>query len=482
MKNIVLLSDGTGNGAAKRHQTNVWRLYHALDVHRDDQIAFYDDGVGSQEFWLFKILGGAFGWGLQNNVIGLYKTLCRTYKRDDKVYLFGFSRGAFTVRMLAGMIEHCGLYTDYDDEDDLRKTARGNFQHYHSKYSRGWLTWPCRRLFRSSRSKNGGETPKIQFMGVWDTVEAYGLPVDWLAVFWDWVIYPLRFVDKGLGSGVLRTCHALSIDDERQTFHPVLWEKEEEKTAKRVKQVWFAGVHSDVGGGYPRHELALVTLDWMISEVEYREGRPGLHFIPEVQKEYRKYSDWHGIQHDSRSGVAAYYRYKPREIKRLCNSAGIKIPKIHRGVLERIRQEIVPYGPTALPAEYEVVDTEYQKFDDEATKEGGIRSPYESGCQAGRRVEAMKEARAVVAKRRYLYYTFLATNGILAFCVVTVLFPGPMQEAPLVGGGWMLALAQNPSWLVLAVPAFAVLLYLKSSWFRATQTHAMKAWGELKER
>lgn len=86
---IVLLSDGTGNGAAKRHRTNVWRLYHALDVHREDQIAFYDDGVGSQEFWLFKILGGAFGWGLQSNVIELYKTLCRTYKDcGDDIYLF----------------------------------------------------------------------------------------------------------------------------------------------------------------------------------------------------------------------------------------------------------------------------------------------------------------------------------------------------------------------------------------------------------
>lgn len=77
MKKIVLLSDGTGNGAAKRHKTNVWRLYHALDLHRGDQIAMYDDGVGSQQFLPFKLLGGAFGWGLKRNVIELYEFLCR---------------------------------------------------------------------------------------------------------------------------------------------------------------------------------------------------------------------------------------------------------------------------------------------------------------------------------------------------------------------------------------------------------------------
>ena len=118
MKNIILLSDGTGNSAAKRNKTNVWRLYSALDLHRKDQVAMYDDGVGSQQFLLFRLLGGAFGWGLKRNVIELYKFLCRNYEADDTnerkqtIYLFGFSRGAFTVRMLAGLIAECGLFTD----------------------------------------------------------------------------------------------------------------------------------------------------------------------------------------------------------------------------------------------------------------------------------------------------------------------------------------------------------------------------------
>ena len=98
MKNIILLSDGTGNSAAKRHKTNVWRLYQALDLDDPDkQIAFYNDGVGSQQFLPFKLMGNAFGWGLKRNVIKLYITLCRVYNQKDKIYLFGFSRGAFTV-------------------------------------------------------------------------------------------------------------------------------------------------------------------------------------------------------------------------------------------------------------------------------------------------------------------------------------------------------------------------------------------------
>ena len=80
MKTIVLLTDGTGNGAAKMHKTNIWRLYNALDLHRDDQIAIYGDGVGSQRFLLFKLLGGAFSWGLKRNVIELYKFLCRNFR------------------------------------------------------------------------------------------------------------------------------------------------------------------------------------------------------------------------------------------------------------------------------------------------------------------------------------------------------------------------------------------------------------------
>src|ERR1700754_976315 len=116
-KNIVLLSDGTGNAASKVWRTNVWRTFQALDLTTSQQVAYYGDGVGTSAFKPLAILGGAFGWGLNRNVLDLYKFLCRNYtpagpnRKPDEIYAFGFSRGAFTVRVLCGLVVHQGLVT-----------------------------------------------------------------------------------------------------------------------------------------------------------------------------------------------------------------------------------------------------------------------------------------------------------------------------------------------------------------------------------
>jgi uncharacterized protein (DUF2235 family) len=336
-KNIILLSDGTGNGAAKRHKTNVWRLYDALDLHREDQVAFYDDGVGSQEFLPFKLIGGALGWGLKRNVRELYKFLCRNYEDGDRIYLFGFSRGAFTVRMLAGMIDYCGVYKDYNTEQDLDQAARDNYNAFRSSFKKGLLTRGVRAFWGKTEALTTQHKPNIEFIGVWDTVDAYGLPIDELAKIWDFLIYPIHFPDYKLSHKVKKACHALSVDDERLTFHPVLWDESSETDPARIEQVWFPGVHSDVGGGYPKHTLSLVALDWMITKAKAPErdiGSPGLHLIQQRRKEITEHSDWHGPQHDSRSLAGAYYRYNPRDIEKLCNDKkkGVHIqqPKIHK--------------------------------------------------------------------------------------------------------------------------------------------------------
>ena len=186
--------------------------------------------------------------------------------------------------------------------------------------------------------------------------------------FWDRWICPLRFPDQELSPIVSKACHCISIDDERRTFSPVLWNESNESDTKRIEQVWFSGVHSDVGGGYPRFELALVSLDWMMSKVERKTNdKSGLCFIESLRDEYRHRCDWDGVQHDSRSGLAAYYRYKPRDIERICNDpkAGVNVaaPKIHRSVFERIKRNVVPYAPTYLPLNYEIVSTREQKSD-----------------------------------------------------------------------------------------------------------------------
>src|SRR3954454_10145847 len=109
-KNIILLSDGTGNSSAKLFKTNVWRLFQALDLSDpDEQVAYYDNGVGTSSFKLFAVLGGVFGFGLKRNVIDIYSFCCRTYAEGDKIYGFGFSRGAFTIRVVAGFIARIGL-------------------------------------------------------------------------------------------------------------------------------------------------------------------------------------------------------------------------------------------------------------------------------------------------------------------------------------------------------------------------------------
>src|SRR5262245_37183238 len=109
-RKIILLSDGTGNSAAKVWKTNVWRTFEALDLKSDDQVAYYDDGVGTDGFKIFRALGGVFGIGLKRNLLNLYKFACRNYSGpQDEIFGFGFSRGAFTIRLLAGLIQEQGL-------------------------------------------------------------------------------------------------------------------------------------------------------------------------------------------------------------------------------------------------------------------------------------------------------------------------------------------------------------------------------------
>lgn len=501
-RNIILLSDGTGNGAAKRNKTNVWRLYDALDLHREDQIAFYDDGVGSQEFLPFKLIGGALGWGLKKNVRELYKFLCHNYNPGDRIYLFGFSRGAFTVRMLAGMITYCGVYTAYEDELDLDKGARHNYNAFRSHFKTGFLTRLIRKKFGKTVPRPTEDKPDIEFIGVWDTVDAYGLPVDELAYLWDKLVYPIYFPEFQLSEKVKKGCHALSIDDERKTFHPVLWDETKETIPDRIEQVWFPGVHSDVGGGYPEYTLALVTLDWMLTKVEAKSsslGTEGLHLIAQRREEIHKHSDWHGPQHDSRALLGSYYRYHPRDIETLCNNEKtgilIKTPKIHRGVMERIAGNVVPYAPTGLPALYEVVAN--QKSLGQAPD--GQALLYETESESKQRKAEMEKVFSVITFRKALYFAILCTSlGFLVSPFLFDCFGG--NQCTHTGGGfdWLLKLGKNvlpdmlapwikvlrnyPGLFYLLVILMGLFSLLKSKAWNKTQLLATRAWAILKDR
>src|SRR5450756_780425 len=130
-KNIILLSDGTGNSSSKIFKTNVWRLFQALDLtDANEQVAYYDDGVGTSSFKWWAAITGAFGIGLKRNVLDIYCFCCRNYNKDDRIFGFGFSRGSFTIRVVAGFIARIGLVPYEDNEDRLRAKAIVAYREY----------------------------------------------------------------------------------------------------------------------------------------------------------------------------------------------------------------------------------------------------------------------------------------------------------------------------------------------------------------
>jgi uncharacterized protein (DUF2235 family) len=396
-RNIVLFSDGTGNSSSSLFKTNVRRIYEALDLtdpqdpQHPRQFAIYDDGVGTSAFRPFAALGGAFGYGLARNVREIYAFLCRTYRPGDRIYAFGFSRGAFTVRVVIGLIMSQGIVRYDGSEAALARNVRNAFR----AYRRARYGWPqvrsplpivgrfvrdavlegYRSIFlrnepRYDKSRNegapvpGSKPVEVEFVGVWDTVDAYGLPIEELTRAVDALVLPLTMPDADLNPRVNHARHALSLDDQRNTFHPRLWNEAAPGAQGRIKQVWFAGVHADLGGGYPDDALAHVSLDWMVREAG-AVGPKGLQlrFNEQIRGRQRALADENGPLHDSRRGFASYYRYKPRDVKALClqdrtstrhYEVRVERPRIHESVLRRIKVGQDGYAPINLPPAFDV--------------------------------------------------------------------------------------------------------------------------------
>lgn len=383
-KNIILLSDGTGNSAAKVWRTNVWRLFQALDLRDSNQIAIYDDGVGTSSFLPLAILGGVFGWGLKRNVLNLYKFLCRNYQPGDKIYAFGFSRGAFTIRVVTGLVLNQGL-ANFTSESELDKKARAAYRAYRQENFPGKNLSYLFLYFRSLIDKRfyqplQRQVGNIEFLGLWDTVAAYGLPVDEMTRGFSRWIFPLELPNTEFNPKILKARHALAIDDERATFHPVLWNENDTNTKpagperttehETLLQVWFTGVHANVGGGYPDDSLANVSLSWILAEAQ----QAGLVFKdiakaePDALLNTDSAKDKDGRLYDSRAGLGGYYRFSPRKIEdfykamreaaeKAGTSAGTLVPKIHESVFARIKTGAHLYAPIGLPEAYEVVTT-----------------------------------------------------------------------------------------------------------------------------
>ncbi len=377
-KNIVICSDGTGNTAIKGRGTNVFKLYEAVDLHQPppaQQVAIYDDGVGTQKWKPLKLLSGAFGWGLSRNVKKLYANLSRVYESKDQIFLFGFSRGAFTVRTLADFICSRGLLDPEkcDDDADFLKQVNRAYSNYRNKYWSffGRLFALIKWAFGLSKLKEEAfqEVAHIRFIGVWDTVDAVGLPSDAATAILN-KFYKFKFNNSTLNGKVKKACHALAIDDERGTFSPVMWDEQGNK-GDRIEQVWFSGVHSNVGGGYPKQGMSLVSLDWMMARAEAAE----LKFLDHDQKLYKNHRNFNDKLYDSRSGFAVYYRYQPRNIRKISEKNNITskhntTPKIHISTVARIAQGTEGYSPGNLPSALKIVSTDplpasYKKIEEE---------------------------------------------------------------------------------------------------------------------
>jgi len=379
-KNIIICSDGTGNSAIKGRGTNVFKLFEAVDLngHRSDntldpQIAFYDDGVGTEDFLPVRIVAGAVGLGLARNVRQLYRQLARVYDPGDRIFLFGFSRGAFTVRTLAGMITTCGLVDGriVGSAGELWAAVSAAYRAYRAGYD-SLLTGIVGTVFqRPDRATAAAklreryrmhDTVKIAFIGVWDTVDAVGMPLA-IGTFFNRVIHQFKFPTQVLSEHVHRACHALSIDDDRRSFEPVLWDESQEPAhaTRRIEQVWFSGAHSNVGGGYPKQGMSLVALDWMLRNA----ADSGLRLQTLDLETFRGHATVDDKLYDPRAGLGVFYRWAPRNITAYCRRRKVD-PKVHLSVAERIAHGTDDYAPGNLPVDVTVVTTRISESERDA--------------------------------------------------------------------------------------------------------------------
>ncbi|MEW4453683.1 DUF2235 domain-containing protein [Bremerella sp. JC817] len=253
MKNIVVCCDGTSNGLVN-DPTNVLRFYRSLE-RNEEQLAYYDSGVGTlpnpgmltqKGQRASRIIDMAIGSSVENQACKAYRFLVRHWEPGDQIYLIGFSRGAYAVRALAGMLHSLGM-------------ARRELEHLDTL---GWTVY-CEGEFRAAAnfrfafSQEG--RPRVHFMGVWDTVSAFGSITNYRT---------LPYTANNESIDHIR--HAVALDERRTCFQANLFRPDKTDQHQSFEEIWFPGSHGDVGGGYPEEEagIAKATLEWMYQEAK----------------------------------------------------------------------------------------------------------------------------------------------------------------------------------------------------------------------
>ena len=320
MKNIVVCCDGTrGRYATPDKNTNVVRLFERLGKDGPAQVSYYDPGVGTQPalrgswwVWVRNAFASASGSGLRVNIVEAFRYLMQVYEPGDRIFLFGYSRGAHTVRVLAGLLDRCGLLTKGSENlvphafNIYREKDREVAERFRDTFSR-----PC----------------SPYFIGVFDTVASMG-----------WLWWRKYFRDQKLGKNVRFGYQSLSVDEKRAHFRPAIWDEDDLPGGQVIEQVWFAGCHGDVGGQNADRRTSDIPLEWMIE----RAKEAGLEFGP----------DWRDSLSPDSSG----------EIKQswkggwwLTLPGKRPIPegsKLHETVLRKVATSSNGYRPTNVPTSF----------------------------------------------------------------------------------------------------------------------------------
>ncbi len=464
-RTIIISSDGTGARGGIGSATNVWRIHEAtIGLEHLEQFSIHDDGVGTHSSFFKKILGAMVGYGVSQNIRELYTSLAHVYKPGARIYLFGFSRGAHTIRTLAGLITTFGILDPKQFKSDtefqnyvtvlldeqkrqslggnvsrIAKTARKKmektrrsreYRRYESnvrksvpdKYRQSAslpnnqstyrpanplsdnefisvdvesrlvshtlndyghpikaLRYHATTLDTLEQDFTGGATTStrvpIKFMALWDTVDAVGFPLEWVADVWNEYIAPFRFKNYSLSPSISHACQALSIDDARLSFTPRLIDDRgidstcdsQDFSERRIKQIWFSGVHSNVGGGYPKQGLAHISLNWIATEAEKQGMKLNGQLKPKTSHYrskptiplhgFREKMNAYDFLQNSRQSLFVLYKYVPRNIKVLNQRLSHRKPVIDASVFQRISNRTAQYAPWNLPDDFDVVDS-----------------------------------------------------------------------------------------------------------------------------
>ncbi len=361
-RTLCVFSDGTGQRGVRIDDgaTNIFKMYEWARAD-PEQVCFYDAGVGAEpgrklswSRWGRNLVSKATGSGITQNIHDCYEFLllnwdgpAGTDAASNRVAVFGFSRGAYTVRSLASAVMLCGIPAPLQKGVDISadtpeaKTARDKIIAeaigiYQTQYGpRG--AEERRAKAATFRKTYGCRDVPIHLVAVFDTVAALGLPgvVDLANPFRH------RFHDAKLSSRVPFGFQALAIDENRKIFAPVPWDETEAPPSQRIDQIWFPGVHSDIGGGYPERELSDASLAWMIDKCS--QPAVGIRF---VSGSYVFQSSLTTPHHDERTGLGIFWREGDRssfvlkhapDRDRLCDN-----------IEDRFKDATLGYRPKAL--------------------------------------------------------------------------------------------------------------------------------------